>query len=116
MRELKFRAWNEELKRLIPFEELSEFPLSALKSDKVWTFEQYTGLNDKNGNEIYEGDIFKDDYNGGYEVVKWIDERSAFCLCYMGDERNVEEFYTRYTNKMEVIGNIHENKELLEEE
>lgn len=130
MRELKFRAWLKKEKcygKVLGIDfyegavrvhyqqgELVVFNISIPFEDVV--IEQYTGLKDKNGKEIYEGDIFEDDYNGGYEVVKWIDERSAFCLCYMGYERDVEEFYTRCTNEMEVIGNIHENKELLREE
>lgn len=130
MRELKFRAWDTEAKCYVKDPILTDnfgqvYEVCEEASNKRGTclithkpnviLEQYTGLKDKNGKEIYEGDIFEDDYNGGYEVVKWIDERAAFCLCYMGYERDVEEFYTRYTNEMEVIGNIHENPELLEE-
>lgn len=106
MRELKFRAWNEELKRIIPFEDLSEFPLLALKSDGVWTFEQYTGLKDENGKEIYEGDIVRVSYGYNYEVRQfktgaWRIGRDDLCV---------------WADSSGVIGNIHENPELLEGE
>ena len=115
MRELKFRAWNKELKRTIPFEDLSEFPLSALKSDKVWTFEQYTGLKDKNGKEIYEGDIVKYAWTRCNYVVVYRKYDASFVL--ENDDRE-ETICFQYdqTADYEVIGNIHENPKLLESE
>ena len=119
MRELKFRAWNEELKRLIPFEELSEFPLSALKSDKVWTFEQYTELKDKNGKEIYEGDIVKMPLDLAIRQVGFVSFVNGRFLVkdyeWEDGSYHIVDFYDyNIPNRdFEVIGNIHENKELL---
>lgn len=74
----------------------------------IW--EQSTGLKDKNGKEIYEGDIVK---AGGriYEVAWFEKDGGWFCF------RENDSVYTPlYHLKSEVIGNIHENPWLVEEE
>jgi uncharacterized phage protein (TIGR01671 family) len=96
------------------------------------TVGQFTGLYDKNGNEIYEGDILrypaKDKYQEenfvSFEVfwhdndcadnhVGWQIDRRHFhgCICGTFD---ISTFLPRYTKKMVIIGNIHDNPELLE--
>ena len=115
MRVLKFRAWHAEAKDMVFFG-LGEdhFKAYSLEEDINYTLDlehghpvmQYTGLNDKNGKEIYEGDILE--YSGDskvYEkikVVEWID-KSAFIGFLIA--RNIE---------YEIIGNIYANPELLE--
>ena len=77
--------------------------------------EQYTGLKDKNGVEIWEGDIITSkEHNPSAFVVEFID--GGFC-CTHGDESyptDINHFYSSVGCCIEVIGNIHDNPELLE--
>jgi hypothetical protein len=77
------------------------------------TVGMFTGLKDKNGTEIYEGDILKDASGWVYEV-RWDDENGRF-LGYHSKPRG--DTYVCYVGReppSEIIGNIHDNSELLE--
>lgn len=89
-------------------------PMESVIPDTVG---QYTGLCDKNGKKIFEGDIVEDgrDYNeeDGYGVVEWND--GAFEVISEGNWSGT--FYTNYYGyEFEVIGNIHDNPNLLKGE
>lgn len=73
---------------------------------------QSTGLTDGNGKAIYEGDIIKED-NLIHQIL-WIDDASCFCRCNLQDADiriRISRDEMRY---VEVIGNIHDNPELIE--
>jgi uncharacterized phage protein (TIGR01671 family) len=113
-REIKFRAWDGE-KIYLPSDSDTYIKLISgeLRSPGIILM-QCTGLDDKNGKEIFEGDILRVGYNqdasDNLEVVKFWEGRWLPLV-------RVEYGYNainRYDSEMfEVMGNIYENKELL---
>lgn len=85
---------------------------------KQGTIGQFTGLCDKNSKEIYEGDIVRI-YDGERcfnIVVKWSKEAMAFMACYCDGNQSPLSWFSGLlsgTHETEVIGNIHDNPELL---
>ncbi len=99
-------------------------PMVWLEKRKEWVhcdngiICQYTGLHDKNGKEIYEGDIvaicFQKAIKRGKAVIKYIDKFAGFVLTETGDaEHEYAPIGDYQMENFEVIGNIYDNPELL---
>lgn len=80
------------------------------------TVGQYTGLLDKNGKRIFEGDICRNTKTGEIVSVKWHGTMAGFVWNKRKEDSNLSDFgeLFRVYDKYEVIGNIHDNPELLE--
>jgi uncharacterized phage protein (TIGR01671 family) len=114
MREIKFRFWDgKKLRytfRVVTHGELNFCNFTAEFPDYVW--QQYTGLHDKNGKEIYEGDIVQDESiyrapDWQYQII-WSDLKAGW-IAYPVDESNLGFGMSKEASfSLEVIGNIYE--------
>lgn len=128
MRDIKFRIWDTENNEMLKVQELDFEPTFyggriAIRPDQYNDYfdtedmilMQYTGLHDKNGKEIYEGDILR--FNEvDTAIVEWNEKYAYFMV------RPIQDYYfdsdvlghaIEYNNA-EIIGNIYENEDLLE--
>lgn len=108
------KLYNEQFKSL-PAEMTNTNGIRGIEIDHK-TIGQYTGLNDKNGNKIFEGDIvdFPDRSDSeSYGVVEYDTNETEFGIVYDSIYEGLGRQY--HSRDIEVIGNIFDNPELLEE-
>lgn len=137
-REIKFRLWDTNIKTMFTWKQI----LLRWNSFSILTCPylipmQYTGLKDRNGKEIYEGDILKvetawyksrkakeeDKFNIGVKgITYWTVEHMIFSSSVgfrvYGIDRRFNKVLTPnmiFNNNAEVVGNIYDNPELLQE-
>ena len=121
-REIKFRACDERKKVIIPWEKLSlEIDGYASTLDKIegFTLDQYTGLKDANGVEVYENDLLETDWiidSEGYfitELGQVVWRGNGWKVLVDGNKYDLISAWEE--NGFAVIGNVHQNPELLGE-
>lgn len=116
MREIKFRAWDLDEKKMYLIDKLTTEEWVTYTSKHVTgkgntVFQQYTCLKDKNGIEIYEGDVVKDcSHTGGIFKIEWCDDLIGY---YAPVDWVEEEYLSLGLMDVEIIGNIYENPDLL---
>jgi uncharacterized phage protein (TIGR01671 family) len=129
LREIKFRAWDNDEKRFLDDTDIVEISLDGSitfweeghKTYRDIELMQCTGLKDKNGKEIFEGDIVENRYEnplaGGEVVERYRIETAESSLIKMmhssGLERYDRYLWMNYKN-ITVVGNIYDYPELME--
>lgn len=121
MREIKFRVWLETTCELLPWERISrentDWTLADLHNSNRVEFDQFTGLKDKNGKEIYEGDIIADSnwWWGPGEVFFNLENGDNTARYLVKNTKDKVITYNIWNGKdVKIIGNIYENPELLD--
>ena len=123
-KDIKFRAYLKNYDKIyevvsIDFSNEEVLVTNKDNDEMIVCFEdiillQYTGLKDKNGKEIYEGDILGGDYyvNGVAGKVVYDNEIGAWSIFYLGGGC---DFLCKVVNNSIVVGNMYKNTELLKE-
>lgn len=123
MREIRFRAWHKASRRMFDVNAISKTTVEELRNGVSFRYYrddvvlmQYTGLKDKDGKEIYEGDVVGAFCDTQRFEIKYCEERGGYFLdsvVLCGGAEPAPECLGNLLDTVEVIGNIHDNPELL---
>jgi len=106
MREIKFRAWNDDENKMVRAK-LTELENLSIVDERGFSLMQFIGLLDKNGNHIYEGDFLKS-YKSDVSMVEW------GCFDNLAGFQVRSPFINIFDEKaIEIVGNIFETPELI---
>lgn len=111
MREIKFRAWNNEDKEML--DNIQNTLFDQFLHSGTFDVMQYTGLKDKNGKEIYEADVVRQEEK--VARILWNSLGAYYQLIEVGKLKGCPDLFTHdgKTPYLEIIGNIWQNPELL---
>ena len=116
MREIKFRAWDKNSKKMSYGCECLP-PFRCNDKEDIWIMQQYTGLKDKNGKEIYEGDFVATKQRDViFEVyMGWAEDTEDYGWSFR-TATGAEQTYSvdKSITTLEIIGNFYENPEIME--
>ena len=118
-REIKLRAWNEIISEMV-YEKNTPHNFGRLNSAEILRMYdnvmQFTGIRDKNGKEVYEGDLLSDMKEFPMILPVIYDEENAMFCCdisYKNDGSSIDGIKACFSDGFTVVGNIFENPELL---
>ena len=109
MRTIKFRIFNKKMFEPFDLNHCIEGDAATISEDAILM--QYTGLKDKKGKEIYEGDIIGNEACGYYEIY-WDDNDHGYRAIQIKETNGIALWYLK-EEAIILAGNIYENKELL---
>lgn len=127
-RQIKFRVWDSELKIWINNIGMKQNNVLTNGDEKRFHVMQFTGLHDKHGKEIYEGDILCNDeyqtwewrgvvkFSHGVFGAEWLSNvKSQSMVGSWGQKHNLRKLDDDILERQIIVGNVYENPELLSE-
>jgi len=124
MREIKFRAWDKKENKMYPvvvlnigfgrkdIDEIADPPEMVVGTEcTTAVLMQYTGLKDKNGKEIYEGDVVSFGWGDSERGQVLFSPKVGYYVL----TKNLGTMYFQHEEQYKIIGNIYENPELIKE-